>query len=124
MAYKESKSVGVTTAAAAACNLITDLAAIRWIGLYAASGSTLISYIFLFIYRIRDVQRIVRIKYDLRHMIIVLSLMVVEGVLCFQQKTALNLLNLLFGTVIFFAINRSFVRTVWTKLRRMVRRKR
>lgn len=124
VAYKESKSVGVTTAAAAACNLITDLAAIRWIGLYAASGSTLISYIFLFIYRIRDVQRIVRIKYDLRHMVIVLSLMVVEGVLCFQQKTALNLLNLLFGTIIFFAINRSFVRTVWTKLRRMVRRKR
>ena len=47
VAYKKTTSVGITTALAAVCNLVFDIATIQWIGLYAASGSTLISYLFL-----------------------------------------------------------------------------
>ena len=78
VAYMESKSVGITTTAAAACNLIVDIATIRWIGLYAASGSTLISYLFLFIFRSIDVQRIVKVRYSLTHMLVILAIMVSE----------------------------------------------
>lgn len=115
VAYKESKSVGITTTAAAACNLITDIAAIRWIGLYAASGSTLISYLFLFIYRSIDVQRIVKVKYSLTHVLTILAIMTCESVMCFMQIPMLNVINLVLGCVVFMVINKSFVRAVLRK---------
>ncbi|RGM03973.1 MULTISPECIES: oligosaccharide flippase family protein [Hungatella] len=115
VAYKESKSVGITTIVAAACNLILDLTTIKWIGLYAASGSTLMSYIFLFIYRIIDIQKIVRVKYNRKHIILVLILMVTESVLCFQQKRILNMINLIFGCAVFWVLNKSFVKIVLQK---------
>lgn len=124
VAYKESKSVGVTTTAAAACNLIVDIATIRWIGLYAASGSTLISYLFLFVFRSIDVQRMVRIRYRNRHMLVILSIMTVESILCFQRKTILNILNLFIGCAVFMAINRPFVKVVLKKGRAYLNKKR
>ena len=115
VAYMESKSVGITTTAAAACNLIVDIVTIRWIGLYAASGSTLISYLFLFIFRSIDVQRIVKVKYNLAHMLVILSIMVSESVMCFMQKPVLNVINMVLGVVVFMVINKSFVRAVLKK---------
>ncbi len=115
VAYMESKSVGITTTAAAACNLIVDIATIRWIGLYAASGSTLISYLFLFIFRSIDVQRIVKVKYSLTHMLVILAIMISESVMCFLQKPVLNIINLVLGCVVFAVINKSFVKAVLKK---------
>ena len=115
VAYKESKSVGVTTTAAAACNLVVDIATIRWIGLYAASGSTLVSYLFLFIFRSVDVQRIVKVRYNLRHVLVVTGIMTAESILCYQQSMALNLVNFALGCIVFAVLNKSFVRTVIAK---------
>ena len=124
VAYMESKSVGITTTAAAACNLIVDIATIRWIGLYAASGSTLISYLFLFIFRSIDVQRIVKVKYSLTHMLVILAVMVSESVMCFLQKPVLNIINLVLGCVVFVVINKSFVKAVLKKGRAYMNKKR
>ena len=123
VAYMKSKSVGITTAVAAAINLITDIGTIHWLGLYAASGSTLVSYIFLFVFRIIDVQRIIRVKYSKKHILLVISLMVVESVLCFLQKPLLNVVNILFGVTLFFSLNRSFVRTVFRKVKKIIHKK-
>lgn len=121
VAYMRSKSVGITTMVAAAINLVTDIGTIHWIGLYAASSSTLVSYIFLFIFRIIDVQKIVRVRYSKRHLLLVISMMVLESALCFQQKTILNIVNAVFGIVMFFILNKSFVRTVLRKLLQKIR---
>ena len=124
VAYMESKSVGITTTAAAACNLIVDIATIRWIGLYAASGSTLISYLFLFIFRSIDVQRIVKVRYSLTHMLVILAIMVSESVMCFMQKPVLNVINLVLGCVVFVVINKSFVKAVMKKGMAYINKKR
>ena len=123
VAYKDTKSVGITTMAAAACNLLVDLATIKWIGLYAASGSTLISYLLLFIFRAVDVRKLVKIKYDLKHIILVMVILIVESVLCFMQKPVLNIINIIFGFVVFFVLNKSFVKTVWNKGIKIVRKR-
>ena len=122
VAYKRSKSVGITTMAAAACNLIVDLALIRFIGLYAASGSTLVSYLFLFVYRCIDVQRIVRVRYSVRHIVMMLAIMVTESVLCFKQKPVLNVINLLISVVVFFVFNKTFVLAVVKKGKAVMRK--
>lgn len=121
VAYMKSKSVGVTTMVAAMINLAVDIGTIRWIGLYAASGSTLVSYIFLFIFRIVDVQKIVRVRYSKRHVLLVIAVMVTESALCFMRRPILNVINVVISGTVFFALNRSFVFTVLHKIRRIVR---
>lgn len=113
VAYKATRSVGVTTIIAAASNLIIDLIMIRWIGLYAASGSTLISYLLLFVFRLKNVQQYVHLKYDLKHIICVLLIMMFESILCFCQNIFLNFINMGIAGIVFFLLNKSFVRSVW-----------
>jgi O-antigen/teichoic acid export membrane protein len=123
VAYLKSRSVGITTIVAAAINLVTDIASIKWIGLYAASGSTLLAYIFLFVYRAFDVQKIVKVRINLLHSVVVLVILIFESVLCYMQQTMQNVVNLLLGVVVFFVLNRSFVRAVWKKGLKVLRRK-
>lgn len=123
VAYMRSKSVGLTTIIAAAINLITNLGTIRWIGLYAASGSTLISYMFLFIFRITNVQKIVRVHFQPKHMLWVISVMVVESVLCFFQKTTFNIVNVVVGVILFVALNRKLLHVVAMKIKRLTKKR-
>ena len=116
VAHMKSKSVGITTMIAAAINLATDIGTINWIGLYAASGSTLISYIFLFLYRIIDVQKITRIRYDKRHLLLVIFIIFSQSIMCYIHKPLLNIANAIIGTVLFFALNKTFVKTAKRKI--------
>lgn len=122
VAYMKTKSVGITTAAAAACNLIVDLALIRFIGLYAASGSTLVSYLFLMIYRMIDVRKIVSLKYDFKNIAAVSLVLITECVLCYLQMPVTDLINLLLGVAAFIILNRSFLRALKVKTLQLLRR--
>ena len=118
--YMRSKSVGITTAIAATINLIIDIGTIRWIGLYAASGSTLISDMFLFVFRITDIQKIVRINYSKKHVLLIIAAVVIEAFLCFLQKPILNIINILLGICIFVILNKSFVRRLARKTKQII----
>ena len=50
---------------AAACNLVIDLLLIKKAGIYAASLSTMLSYLFLIVYRMADVRKMQNIYYIL-----------------------------------------------------------
>ena len=118
VAYMKTKSVGITTMAAAAINLMVDIVLIKRIGLYAASGSTLISYIFLFIFRIIDVQRIITILYSKRHLLLVIMVMIIESILCFLQRPLFDVVNAVIGATLFFTLNRRVVTIIISKLKR------
>jgi len=124
VAYKRSRSVGVTTTVAAVVNLVTDIAAIKWIGLYAASGSTLIAYAFLFVFRIVDVQKIIKVSFDWKHSLLVLLFMILESVICYFQKPLLNIVNIILGLALFMALNHQFVRTALMRIKGMLVKKR
>lgn len=123
VAYMKTKSLGVTTVISAACNLAVNLALIKFIGLYAASISTLVSYLLLFIYRMIDMKKFVTITYSWGHMLIVFGIMIVESVLCFFQNPILNIINTVFGVVVFLVLNQSFVKAVWKKGTKMIGKK-
>ena len=120
VAYMKTKSVGITTILAAGCNLIVDVALIKHIGLYAASGSTLISYLFLLVYRMIDIKKIVKIKYDYTNILIVSVVLIVECVLCFQRKTITNVINIVLGLACFGFFNKSFIRTIVVKMKKLL----
>lgn len=109
VACKKTKSVGATTAAAALCNLIVNVSLISRAGLFAASISTLVSYLFLFIYRMFNIKRFVELWYDWKHMAIVSSILCIEIVICYLNNKSLNFLNIILGILIFWSLNKSLL---------------
>ncbi len=121
VAYKKTKSVGLTTTFAAAINLIVDIVTIKHIGLYAASGSTLIAYMVLFIYRIVDVQKIIKVKVFWTHSAVVLLVLVSESVLCYLRRPMLNYINIAMGSIVFFYLNRTLVSRILNMIIRKIK---
>jgi len=116
VAYKRSKDVGITTMLAAVINIVVDLSLIQKIGLYAASGSTLVSYIALLIYRMIDVKKIVNIKYDMKNIAIVNVLVVALACLSMYRTPVGYIITAISGTVIFIALNRDLITTLVRKI--------
>ncbi len=111
VAYKATRSVGITTIIAAACNLVIDICLINFIGLYAASGSTLISYLLLLIFRMVNVRKLVDLKYYYGQMALGLCVMILECCLCFMRNTYLNWLNVAIGIAFFYVMNRALIKS-------------
>lgn len=66
IAIKKSNEIAKTSFYAAFINIVVNLSLIKFIGLYAASISTLVAYMAMAIYRYFDAQKYVRIKLDFR----------------------------------------------------------
>lgn len=62
--FKASKIIGVTTIIGAVVNFLFNMALINTIGLYAASLSTLISYIIIFLIRKHYADKLIKVKWS------------------------------------------------------------
>lgn len=118
VAYKKTFSVGISTTAAAALNLIIDLCLVRRIGITAGSLSSLAAYAALYLYRIIDVQRFQRVDVNIPRQILQLAVILVMLAVCFMQKPLLNLANLITGGVVFIWCNRDFIRMALERVRK------
>lgn len=116
VAYKKTKAVGATTVISAVVHLVIVLAGIQWFGLYAASVATLVSYVLLCVLRLIGVQKIVTIHYDWKHITIVLAILIVQCVICFQQNLILDVINFVAGLVVGIVLNKKLLQTVWKKV--------
>lgn len=112
VAHKKTKSVGVTTMLAAALNLVIDLVCVNMIGIYAASISTLVSYLFLFIYRMINVNKFQKIKYNIPKMIGCFFVLVGMCWLCQMHTMFAVISNVLIGMVFAIVINRKMIKTI------------
>jgi len=115
LAFKKTKSIGLTTTVAAVINLVFDISLIRSLGLYAASISTMLAYIFLFLFRIIDVQKIIRIRVNISHMILMIIILLIECGIFYLDKIYLDtvylkLVNGLIAVVLFLGTNWEFIR--------------
>lgn len=97
VAHKKTRSVGVTTILAAACNLMIDLVFVHKIGIFAASISTLVSYVFLTIYRMVDVQKFQKVKFNTGRFCLLIALLVLMCAICWVDTVVLNILNIILG---------------------------
>lgn len=80
VAKKLAKEIAKTSFLAAIINILVNVVLIRFIGLFAASVSTLTAYFVLFIYRYLDSRKFVHLKVDKRY---VLSLTIVFAIIIF-----------------------------------------
>ena len=76
-AYKQTKIIGSTTLVAAVINLAINLIFIKLFGIYAAAISTLISSVFLYVYRKKKIYELVNLKHSKDLNITILTTIVV-----------------------------------------------
>lgn len=95
IAKKNTKAVAKTSIMAAIINLVVNLSFIKAIGLYAASISTLVSYLVMAIYRYFDVQKYVKIKIDRKFLIIAFIMMPILLVSYYINNIFLNIIMLI-----------------------------
>jgi len=79
--FKDSKAIGATTVMGAIVNIILNLIMIKQIGLYAASISTLISYVLIYLFRKNAVCKHIKYKLSIRFSIqlIFITMLVTTG---------------------------------------------
>ncbi len=108
-AHKRSRSVGFTTILAAGCNFLINILFIRVIGLYAASISTFVSYLLLTIFRMVDIRKFQKMKYNIKKMIFWLAALCIMAFISHINNFYLNIFNLILGIVIAIVSNRNLV---------------
>lgn len=122
VAHKKTRSVGVTTILAAACNLVIDLVFVHKIGIFAASISTLVSYVFLTIYRMVDVQKFQKVKFNTGRFCLLIALLVLMCAICWIDTVALNVLNIILGCIIAFVVNRKIMKSILLTLKNKMKK--
>ena len=87
-AYKETKILGTTSTYAAIINLVVDLVLFKFIGVYAAAISTLVSSLFLYLYRKYKMKKLFN-AYE-KNDIVILMVMIVLFVFFYVNNQVLN----------------------------------
>ena len=122
VAMKKTKSVGITSMYAALINIFFNLILIKYIGLYAASISIVISYFCLALYRMRDIQKYVHVDFNYKLLYTTLALLILMCILCFQRDLILNLINLILSIIIFITYNKGIILRLFKFLSKKYRR--
>lgn len=107
--FLDSKIIGITTVAGAAVNFAFNLITIKYIGLYAASISTLVSYIVIYVIRRHAARKYINIKISNKSIVQSVIAMVIVTWGYIQRNTLINVC--IFSVLIIWGIfnNRVFV---------------
>lgn len=116
VAMKQTKPAGMTTVIAALINLTIDLVCVKKIGLYAGSISSVTAYFVMCLLRAKAVSKLVRIEYDMKHILVIVGVLIVQCVLCFWQQFFFNVVNLLIGFVLCMGLNFELIKKLFKKI--------
>lgn len=85
IALKRTKQVSISSMIGAILNIVINLGLVRSIGLYAASISTALSYLMILLYRAYDINKVIKLKYDIKQISIGMVTFVLSVVLFYQR---------------------------------------
>lgn len=100
VAKKRSFDISKTSFLAAIINILVNVLLIKKIGLYAASISTIVAYLAMFIYRAIDCRKYVKYKMDLSMLVTLFIVYLVTFIMYYINKPWLNV-TMLLGVLIF-----------------------
>lgn len=123
VAHKRTKNVGGTTIIAAVINLVIDLILVHSLEIYAASISTLVAYMFLALYRMKNIQSFQKIKFNYGSMIRYIAVLVVMSILLWLDIWYLDVVNVILGTVFAVVLNRAMIKNIWTMVQKKLSKK-
>ena len=121
LALKKTKEIATTTIISAVINIITDLILVKFIGIYAAAISTLISYIYLCIYRYIDSKKYLKLKLDFNNLFIFSIVYLISSVFYIHNNFTLNIINMTFILIYSYIVNKIMIKkiinSILTKIR-------
>lgn len=127
VALKKTKEIAKTSIAAAIINITTNLLMIKFIGLYAASISTVLAYLSMSIYRFIDVQKYVKIKLDKKFIAIAVLVTSVIMTIYYIRNTYLCILGALIAVAFAFIFNmdtiKSLILSIKSKIKNIAKNK-
>lgn len=120
VAHMRTKSIGITTMVSAGINLLIDILFVRMIGIWAGSISTMVAYLFLFVFRMIDVQKFQRLTFKKSKLILSFLLLALMSIINFQKILWLDITNVVICIVILILFDRTIavnvVKTIYKKL--------
>lgn len=125
VAKKDTKAIGITSTVSAIINIIVHLILIKFIGLYAASISTLIAYLIICIYRHIDInKKYYRIKID---KLIIFSTIIILSILLpiyYINNKVLCFCGFILAGLYALVINRKSIDTILLMVKEKVKSRR
>ena len=112
IAKKMTKQVATVSIIGAIINITINVLFIKYIGLYAASISTAISYFVMMVYRHIDLKKYVNIKYESGLIVKTFLIFTFSIILYYQKNMILNIINLIVVVIYAFIMNKDFLNSV------------
>lgn len=106
IAHKKTGGIAKTSVIAAVINLGINVGLIRYIGLYAASVSSVVAYGVLFLIRYFDIRKFMKIRIKKSVVISVVIFMIIDFIVYYTRDTRLSIVNLLVIIVYVAYLNR------------------
>ena len=110
VALKKSIEIAKTSFLAAIINIIVDVLLIKFIGIFAASISTLVAYATMAIYRYVDIRKYAKIELQKKTLLLTTIILLVTLYSYYSGNILLRIVSLLIVVLYSFIINRSFLR--------------
>lgn len=112
IAKKDTKAVAKTSVCSAIINVVVNLALIKFVGLYAASISTLVAYLIMSIYRMYDVRKYIKIDLNKNFIISVMVMIPIIFVCYYINNLYLNIVMILLVLIYAWLINKKSVNLI------------
>lgn len=123
IANKNTKAIANTSIFSAVCNIVTHLCLIKFIGLYAAAVSTLVSFAIMSIYRYFDVKRrYFKIKLDVHLIIKTLIILPIILIIYYINNLWLNVLSLVIATLFAWDLNKNSIGSIFNLLKKKIKK--
>lgn len=116
IALKRTKQVGISSIFGAVLNLVINILLIHSIGLYAASISTALSYLIILLYRACDINKVIKLKYDIKRIAVGILFFFVSVILFFQRTVSATACCMALAIIYNAMYNRYMIAWVLKKL--------
>lgn len=118
IALKRTKQVGLSSAIGAAINLLCNLVLVKKYGLFASAVSTAVSYLAIALYRAYDINKVCKVRYNVKLLVVGMTFFVMEAILIYQGTTLMNLACLAIAVVYNCLFNYRLILAVLQKVKK------
>lgn len=117
VAKKLTKEVAKTSFGAGVLNILINVFLVKYIGIFAATISTVLAFLIMSIFRIVDVQKYVKLKINFKEFSIVLLLFLISLLLYYFNNTLISAIYLVLVIIYVFIDNKNYINLILKKVK-------
>ena len=117
ISYKNTRGAFSTSIIGGGVNLVINILFVKYIGLFAASISTLISFVVMCIARFKDIKQYVNISISIKNNCIRLIIAIIILPLYYKNNLILDLLIFIIASIYFITTNKKLISKIVLNLK-------